>query len=118
MEKTHCTLSLSCCRGGKALLGIQGKAPSLLAEARQGESPAWGNVCGGGRLPKFPAAFPFCSSLHFIPLALVFGQENRCWLYIQQTQYVHSPDHCFSLRAMFDFSLEACFSHLIFSLRS
>lgn len=75
MEKTHC-LEPVLLQKGKALLGIQGKTPSLLAEARQGESPAWGNMWSGGRLPKFPAAFPFCSSLHFIPLALFFGQEN------------------------------------------
>lgn len=86
MEKTYCTLSLSRCRGGKALSGIYSVAPSLPAEARQGEGHAWGRRGVGGQ-PKFPAAFPSCSSL-CISFPWLYFWERKLLLIVYSTNLI------------------------------
>lgn len=95
MEKTYCTLSLSCCRGGKALSGIYGGAPSLPAEARQGESLARGRRGVGGDCLNFLQLF------HPVHLCILFP-----WLYFWERKlllivYSTNPIRSFSCSLFF-----------------
>lgn len=83
MEKTYRTLSLSCCRGDEALLGICDVAPGLPTEARQGESRAWGRCGVGGDCLSFLQLFHPAHLFAFHSLGYIFGKENCCWLYVQ-----------------------------------
>lgn len=78
MEKTYCTLSLSRCRGGKALSGIYGVAPSLPAEARHGESHAWGRRGMGRDCLNFLQLFHLAHLFAFHSLGFIFGKASCC----------------------------------------